>query len=333
MTDYDELIKELDPHDVRGNLLNLQSEIFKGIDAAKDVSIIEEINKIIILGLGGSALPGYLLKQYLNDFHIPIYVIEDYDIPSFVDKESLVFVISYSGNTEETLSMYRQAAKTGAKVITMSSGGKLKDLAEFNKGKHIPVIPGLAPRQGYGLMFFSLLTVLENSKIIPEEKDNIKKLVNALKTDFETMGKNLAMKISGKIPLIYASTRLSHVAWKWKINFNETAKIPAFYDVFPGLNHNEINMYQNSLDDYYVILLRDEKEHPRVSKHMDISKKIIKDAGVEVTEIGIKGDCYLTRIFSTLVIGDWTAYYLAIMNETDPFEVKIIERLKEDLKK
>ncbi|MBR9675561.1 bifunctional phosphoglucose/phosphomannose isomerase [Candidatus Woesearchaeota archaeon] len=331
--DYEELIESLDTHNVRAVFRNFSEQIYKGVASAANINIIEEINKIVICGMGGSALPGYLLKQYLYDIPIPIFVVEDYDLPSYVDKETLVFAVSYSGNTEETISAYKQAIKSGAKTIAISSGGKLKELCEINKTPLISVIPSYAPRQAYGILFFPMLKVLENSKIIPEENENIKKLLLALKkTNFEDMGRTLANRLLNKTPLIYASSSLGVAAWKWRINLNENTKILAFSNVFPALDHNELNGFDQVIGDYYVIILRDEKESKKLAKRIEATKKLIKEKGVQVTEVGITGDCYLTRLFSAILIGDWATYYLSIMYEKNPYSTPMIDKLKELLR-
>lgn len=334
MDDYEKLVKELDKSDVRSRLKSFHEQITKGVNLGKDISIIEEINKIMIFGMGGSALPGKILKQYLQKFHIPIFVVEDYEVPNYLDNQTLAFVISYSGNTEETISAYRQSVKAGAKVISITSGGKLKDLCEFNKTRSIIVPSGYVQREAYGLMFFPMLQILVNSKLIDDETGNIKKLIGAIKnTDFESMGKKLATRIANKTPIIYSSNKLKTVAWKWKINFNETSKTDAFYNTFPELNHNELNSYENFYGDYYVLILKDSEENPKIIKRINLTKKILKEKGIQVTEIGVTGNCYLTRLFSALIIGDWTSYHLAIMYEKDPADTGIIEGFKEDLKK
>lgn len=301
---YDELIKELDTSDVRSSLLKIKEQIYAGLNVS--TSIMEEVNKIVVCGVGKDATSGHILKQYLHEFHMPVFVNEDFELFDFVDKETLVFVVSSGGETEETLSMYRLAVKSGAKVISLGNGGKLKEISDFNKTKYLQI-------SGEYAYFFSMLQTLENSKIVPEQKEDTAKLYNSMKTDFEGMGRNLASKITGKIPAIFSSNKLAAAGFVWKQCINDVSRINAAQYVFPKAVYHEFNLADN-----YVIILRDEKEHPRISFKMDNVKKSFKEKDVQVIEIGIRGDCYLTRIYSAILIGVWTSYYLAIMNETNP---------------
>jgi glucose/mannose-6-phosphate isomerase len=317
---------------MKGILENFYKQIEVSKKLTEEIKVQGNINKIFILGMGGSALPGDLLECYLKDEKIPIFTVKDYNIPKFIDSESLVFVISFSGNTEESISAYREAMKTKAKIITISSGGKLKEIADMNKDIHIKVPSGLQPRQAIGYQFFPVLYILQNSGIITDRTKDIKDTENSLKKDiYKKSAQEMAAKLQNKIPIIYASTRMKIVAEKWKIGFNENTKTPSFYNVFPELNHNEMNGYINVFGDYFVIIIKDEDDHQRVKKRMKIFKEIIKDKGIEVVEMVIRGDCHLAKIFSGIYISDWVSYYLALLYGIDPSPVEIVELFKKKL--
>lgn len=333
MANYDDLIISLDNKDIRSILKDYSQQVEKGLKLTNEMSFIEEINRIVIVGMGDSAIPGYLLKQYLKDIHIPVTIVEDYELPNFIDKDNLIICISYSGNDEETINAYRQAKRFKLKTICITTGGKLKEICDFNKDKIVNIPKIYHQKTSNIIIFFSILRLLENSKILDSLSEDIKKLRNVLKkTDFEDMGKNLALRIQDKSPIIYSSKKLNHIAEKWKQDFIDNTNQYAYLDTIPNLCHKEIKDYNVKPDKVYGILLKDSEEFPRINKSFDIVKKDMKDKGCEVTELIIKGDNYLIRLISCLIIGDYTSFYLAIINEKEPFlmisEEKYIEMMK-----
>jgi glucose/mannose-6-phosphate isomerase len=322
----------IDKENMKQVLKDFPEQLKHALKASENIIFKKNYRDIAILGMGGSALPGDLLKCFLPNKII--HVIKDYHIPKFIDKETLVFVISYSGNTEETISTYREIMKTKADIVAISSGGKIEQIAKLNNNAYIKVPSGIQPRQAFGYLFFSMLGVLRQSNIINISDNEIDDLYKSLKNDiFENKSKELAFKVYGKIPLIYASSRMFIIAEKWKISFNENSKIPAFYNVFPELNHNEMNGFVNINGDYYIILIKDEEDNPAVQKRMDIFKELIKEKNIDVIEVLIKGNSLLSKIFSGMYLGDWVSYYVALLNETDPTPVKMVEDFKAKMKK
>lgn len=311
------------------------SKLGKDIKIAENVNKIDnvdKINKIAIAGMGGSALPGAILKSYLK-LKIPIFIVRGYSLPNFVNGKSLVFAISYSGNTEETLSCYKEALSRKCKLIAICSGGKLLELSKLNKTPCVVVPKGLEPRMAYAYQFFPMLSILENSNIIKKQEGYIKNLIRLLRKNdnIKKLAQQLAEKLYKKIPLIYTSEKLEAVGYKWKINFNENAKILAFNNVFPEFNHNEINGYVNKIGNFYAIIIKDSEECPRIKKRMDIIKGLLKKYGIPATDVLIEGKDDLTRLFLAAYIGDWTSYFLALAYRTDPTKVDIIEDLKKQL--
>jgi len=158
--------------------------------------------------------------------------------------------------------------------------------------------------------------------------EDIKNTIKALKNPkFKERAQDLAEKLVEKIPLIYASERMGVVAYRWKTQFNENAKIHAFCHVFPELDHNELVGYDNIKAGYHVIIIKDDDDYVKIKKRMDITKRLISEAGINVTEMVIKGDCFLTKLFSAIYLGDLTSYYLALKYGTDPTPVDVIELL------
>jgi glucose/mannose-6-phosphate isomerase len=325
-------IKEIDADNMYAVLENFPKQCEEGMLLGRDIQAHGEIDRVVIAGMGGSALPGTILQTML-DIDIPIIICREYFLPKHVTRKSLIFAMSYSGNTEETLSLFKQAKRIGAQIIAISAGGKLEEAAKASDVKHIKIPQGIQPRMALGYMLFPMINVLQNSGIIPNaDKECVDAIKNLKKHVYRDMSRELAAKLKGKIPLIYSSARLGCVAYKWKINFNENIKVHAFCNYFPEFNHNEINGFVNINGDYYVIIIKDDEEYLRNNRRMDIIKELIKDKGVKVTEVLIRGDSIFSKILSAIHIGDWTSYWLAIENKTNPTPVKIIEELKNRLK-
>ncbi len=322
----------IDKENMKSVLEEFPGQVKKGFELGGNIKAEEEIDKIVITGMGGSALPGEILRCYL-DSKIPVFVNKDYQLPEFVNSKTLVFAISYSGNTEETIYAYRTALRKGCSIVAIASGGKLDILARKQGIPLISIPRGMQPRSSYGFIFFSILRVLQNSGLIENIEKDIQLLEKALekKDMFHEKGEEFADLLVDKIPLIYSSQSMYAVAYKWKINFNENSKIHAFCNVFPEMNHNELVGYTNPNGDYYVIILKNDEDYHKVKLRMDITKELIKKKKVPVTEIEITGANQLIKMFSAIYIGDWVSYYLAIKNRTDPTPVVMVEDLKRNI--
>lgn len=327
---------------MRQVILDFPKQFKAGLKAAKRVKLATlpiHLENIIICGMGGSGLPGDILAT-LRPFDVSSY--KSYNLPLQAGIDSLIICVSYSGNTEETISALQAAIDKRLSVITISTGGKLEELSHQHNIPHVKLpAPYIPPRLALGEMLAALLQILINHNLL--DKKLVKEtaqLTKSLKVkDSEEQGKALAKRIYKKIPFIYVSRRFMEVAWIWKNSLNETAKILAFANYFPELNHNEtvgfsrINEAQISNKDVCVVILRDlEESFTRVLKQMKITKELIEREGVEVEFVDIKGKNMLEKIFSTVILGFWTAYWLALEYQVDPTEIKIIEEFKKKLK-
>jgi len=300
----------------------------EALNLPRGISVSGQVDNIIITGMGGSAISGNLLKTYLSDINIPVYVNRDYKLPNFVNENSLVFAVSYSGNTEETLSSFRDAKAKNAKIIGITSGGKLADECE----KVITIPSGLQPRAALGYLFFPMLGILHNTNITRVKNDELNEMMDILKkTDsFNDQGEELSKKLKEKIPIIYASEALEAIAFRWKTQINENAKMPAFYNVFSEMNHNEIVGYKSMDRKFAAVIIRDKHDNDRIKKRMDICREIM-EVNVDVEEIETQGESLLARMFSAIYLGDFVSYYLALWNRVDPSPVEIIEGMKKKL--
>ncbi len=323
----------IDKSNMHKVLEDFPGQIQAGYKLGENIEIQESVESIVIAGMGGSALPGEILKTYL-DIEMPIYIVRNYNLPKYINQKTLLIVISYSGNTEETINCYRQGLRIGCPMLVIASGGKLKQLAEKQGADFINIPRGIQPRCAYGYQFFSMLRVLENSGLIEKQAGYIEKTIKMLSGDiYQDYAKKVVEKLEKKIPIIYCSEKNLAVAYKWKISFNENAKIHAFYNIFPELNHNELVGYTHLFADYTAIIIMDDDDHPRIKKRMQITKKIIKENDCNVVEVSVKGASRMAKIFSAIYIGDWVSYFLALKYETDPAPVEVIERFKKEMGK
>lgn len=306
----------------------------------------QSFKDIVVLGMGGSAVGGDLLSNYLADeLLIPIVVIRGYDIPKFVDVNSLVFAVSYSGNTEETLSALKKCLGAKARVIALTSGGKLATLARENNFSVIKVPAGIQPRAAISYLFFPIVKALERLGLIKERSGEIEETYNILQKlsreygakspSKNNLAKKVALSLYQHLPLVYGSEGLLEaVAMRWKTQINENSKWPCFWNVFPELDHNEIVGYEieNNINrEAKIIYLQDKEGLFRVEQRREITRKIIEDKVAEFIVCPTKGKGKMSRMFSLIFLGDLTSYYLAILNQVDPSPVACIEDLKNEL--
>lgn len=329
--------QKYDPNDMRQSILNTPeyAEQGYGLPEALDLSKVNKpYSSVVIVGMGGSSIAGLLIKSYLANEKLQISVVQDYYLPGWVDKNSLVIACSYSGNTEETLSAFKNARRKGIDVVALATGGKLE---EYTRVSRIPtaILPvGLQPRAAMTLQFFTILRLLEKLRLIESKAKNVLRLKSDLKAQLQALEKNaisLSEKLVGKIPLIYTSQRFEAIGYRWKCQFNENSKIMAFNNVFPEMNHNETAGFENLNASYHALILRFDEDHRRTQKRMSLVKDIMLRKGVGDTEMGIRGPSLLSKMFSAIILGDLTSFYLAMRLKTEPSQVKIIEDFKKKL--
>ena len=283
--------------------------------------------------MGGSNLVTGLVSIWQPEIDIIIH--RDYGLP-FLSVESrpktLVVASSYSGNTEEPMAGFAEAGKRGLIRAVISSGGKLLGLAAAEKVPYIKIPDtGIQPRSASGFMFLALLKLMGKEKEVAEARD-LRQQLNP--EDYEKSGQELAKKIKGFVPLIYASSMNEVLARNWKVRFNETGKIPAFYNVFPEFNHNEMTGFdiQDSTralsQNFLVIILRDEEDNSRIKTRMRVLADLYKQRGLPVEFLEISGKSKLLKFFSSLILADWTAYYTAQEYNVDAEQVPMVEEFK-----
>jgi len=294
-------------------------------------------DKFLIVGMGGSHLAGDLLKTFFPEKKIFLH--ENYDLPLWSQKDfkkTLIILSSYSGNTEEVLSALDRVLKLKLKSIVVSANGLLLEKAKEFKLPYLKLPSGLQPRFALGYSFVAFLKILREEKFL----EKMRKLLSFFEIEkLEKEGKKLAQILKNKIPLIYASQRFLSLAYIWKIQFNETVKIPAFFNFFPELNHNEMTSFDFNektrflSEKFYFIFLKGQKDDKRIKKRMDILKEILKTKKfpVKVIEFPLKEE--ILEVFSFIVLGQWVCYYLSLFYQTNPLEIPMVEEFKKRLKK
>ena len=293
-----------------------------------------DFDSIIIAGLGGSGHPGDLLNA-LHLPSIPLTVHRNYGLPPSNSQNPLVIASSYSGNTEETISAFNTAKERGYTCMVNTAGGKLEEFAkEQNLAMSKIDYPGMQPRHTLFASFMGIATALANSGYsadISEDATRVAKILEEKIPTLEAPAKELAKKLKGKTPIFTASSTLGFVAKNFKIQTNENAKTPAFWNEFPELNHNEMIGMTQPQAKFHTLILRDAEEHPRINVRMDVTKELYEKWGVEVSEFQIVGDTLLEKMMYGLSFGLWTTYFLAEEYGIDPVPVGSVEEFKQKL--
>jgi glucose/mannose-6-phosphate isomerase len=303
------------------------------------------IDKVVILGMGGSAIGGDLVKSMVqSEARIPVIVHRDYGLPAFVDDKTLLIASSYSGNTEETLSGFEPALKTKAKKLAMTTGGKLQQMAEANNIPVFKIEYKAQPRAALGFSFIPTLGVLQKLGFITDKSRDVTETVQVLEQLSARLdeksplagnpAKQLAQRLYGCLPVIYGAGIAAEAAHRWKTQINENSKAWAFYEVFPELNHNATVGFPlpgEIAKKVRVILLRSPLFNERIKLRYEVTCELLKQAGVQYEFVDSEGASPLSQMVSLVSIGDYASYYLAILYRVDPSPVKVISYLKDRL--
>lgn len=325
-------------------LCNQAWQIATGFNLSPDYS---GINKVVVLGMGGSAIGGDLVASLIStEASVPIFIHRDYDLPAFVDNQTLIIASSYSGMTEETLSAFKQALKTDSRKLVITTNGILKELAQK---RGIPVLVfqyKTQPRAALPFSFLPILNFIHRMGFISDKSVDFSEMLNVLnkliKKIHKTIpisqnkAKQLAIRLYGKITVIYGAGITREVARRWKTQINENSKAWAFYESFPELNHNAIVGFQfppEPASNMLVIMLQSNNLTTSILHRYRITSQILKKANVNFNIIKGLGKSSLAQMMSLVLFGDYVSYYLAILNQTDPTPVDNIDFLKVELRK
>jgi glucose/mannose-6-phosphate isomerase len=297
-------------------------------------------DKIIFCGMGGSALVGNIVLFFEENGYkslipkLPLIVHRSYSLPSYADQNSLIICSSYSGQTEETISAYQKAKENDLEVACLTCGGQLAQLCEQNKTPWVKILSTLQPRASLGYQLSAIIKILMAYGLLDQSAKNelpgLSKII--FPAQIENEAKNLCVNLRNKTPIIYSSKENQVLAQIWKIKFNENTKIPAFWNYFPELNHNEMVGWTSTFGHFHFLFLLDDSDLPRIKQRMKITAELLAQKGLSVDFIKISGGTIPEKLFRAIVFGDWLSFHLAIFYGIDPNPVEMVEEFKKKLK-
>lgn len=336
-------MKEIDKSGMLSYCVNASKYYKEAAEKARKIKLdSSKPQRIIVAGMGGSAISGELVKDWGRDtVAVPIEVCRDYRLPAHANEETLAFILSYSGETEETLSCLLDAVKKKCKVFCISSDGTLLRIADGLRVQTLRIPGGFPPRAALPYLLMPILVFLEKLGLAQNVWDEISESVSVLehvcsenspeRALKENPSKSLAAKIDDRIPIVYGFGFYCSVAQRFKQQFNENSKIPAFWNNFPELDHNEIAGWERAgkLAKYFLaVLLRDKNEPAEVECRIEATKEILNGRGVKTSEVWSVGRGKLSRMLSAILIGDFASVYLAILRGVDPTPIETITKIK-----
>lgn len=345
MLDDDNVLKQRDPS---GALL-VAADQYK--QAQYDGPVVNpesdnrKITQIVVAGMGGSALAALSVKSWLKDsLQVPFEVVRTYNLPEYVNENTLVIASSHSGNTEETIECFHEALAKGAQLAVIASGGKLQTLANEHDVAHILIPAEIQPRMAAIYNLRALVKLFVHFGVMSQDKLNeiadvatwlhqeTKQWESSVATG-KNYAKQLALLAVGKTPVMYAGSLMSPAAYKWKISWNENAKNVAFWNEIPEFNHNEfIGWSSHPVEKPFVIFdLISHLEHPRILKRFEVTDRLLSGMRPKANVVEIQGDTVIKQLLWASILADFVSIYVAILNGVDPTPVVLVEKLKKEL--
>ncbi len=308
------------------------------------------VDSIVVLGMGGSGVSGDVAATILEPrLLLPFKTIKSYGpLPEWIGRNTLVFAISYSGNTEETLTALEEAHGRGARVVAISSGGALAEKAKEYGIAHVAVPSGQQPRASLGYLTMPILGVLVQMGLAAHIQDDVKESADVLRELAKTCdrtveaplnpARDLAAKIAGRIAVVYGGYGIgATAAQRFKCDLNEYGKVPAFWNYFPELNHNEIvgwsSVAPGDPAEFMLVFLRDTGEHERIALRFEVTRSLVEKSFAEVIEVPSVGRSPMARLLSLIYVTQLASIYVALDRGVDPGPVEVIEALKAELAK
>lgn len=320
------------PQTIEDAIATVPTQPSEGWDLASGCTPKGKFTRIVFAGMGGSALGAELLLAG-SQFPVPARLVRDYTLPE-ADKRTLVLAISYSGNTEETLSAFQEARSRGCGLAVLAHGGAL--LAEAEKAGipavRIPECP--QPRYSFGYQLGALARILHNVGLGPDLSAELKALRALKDNNAKQRADVMVPQLLGTVPIFYSSERYRALARLCTIKLAENAKLLSFHNTFPEMNHNEMTGYQNSRKQarFHALILRDAEDHPRILKRYAVTTRVLHDCGAAVTVTNLRGSSFWEKCIDFSMVADWLSLALAKANDVDPLPVPLVEELKQRLK-
>ena len=346
-----EAVARLDSLDVLGTIENFAEQCRSAWEigvAARDLPSAEGVDAIVVLGMGGSGVSGDITQAVIEPrFHFPVRVIKNYGpLPTWVGHNTLVFSISASGNTEETLAATQEAHDRGARVVAISAGGRLAEAAVEYGIAHVKIPSGMQPRASLGYLALPILAVLQEMGFLVRMDEDVEETVDVLERlgklchrsqpVADNPAKSLAKRLDGKIAVVYGGAGpMATAAMRFKCDLNEYAKVHAFWNFIPEANHNEVEGWGGASDvareNLVPVFLRDPEEHERIALRFDVTKELVETYASDVVELWPEGSSVLARLFSMVFVTQLASIYVGLARGVDPGPVEVLERLKAQL--
>ena len=343
-----ERIRAADSGDMLGRIKDLPKQVRDAWAIAGKATIppaYSDVRSIVVAGMGGSAIGGDLAAALLADeLKVPMTVHRDYGLPAYVGRDSLVIVSSYSGNTEETLSSFEEARKRGAKVLALTTGGKIAELARASNYPVVTFSYKAQPRAALGYSLGLVLGVLSKLGFARDLSDDIEAALSDLAKLEERVhegartndAKKMALELQGRIPFAYGAGVMGVMARRVKGQWNENAKNWSAFDVMSELNHNAVVGFENptiAKDALTVLLLRSDRDNPRHKLRFEITRELLDRSRIPHKTLQFAGRNMLSEILQMVYFTDYVSFYIALLNGADPSPVKSIDYLKDRLAK
>lgn len=333
---------EADKSNLKSVIINSVEQVSSPLSFFNELNLTRRpINKVLVCGMGGSALMGDFFSYFQTAGFaplspaVPVLTHRSYNLPANADQNTLVICVSYSGQTEEALSAFDKAKEAQFEVAGITCGGTLGELFQKYKTPWVKIPQSnIPPRTSLGYQLAAMVKILMAYGLLNSSAQNALSALPAKITplNLESQAKMLCAKLNHKIPVVYSSQDNRVLARLWKICLNENAKIPAFFNFFPELNHNEMVGWTKSLGSFSILLMRDKDDLPRIKKRMDLTAQLLRNQHLPVESVEIIGNDALEKIFWALSFGEWLSYHLALFYGIDPTPVEMVEELKKRLK-
>ncbi len=294
-----------------------------------------DIRNVVICGMGGSGIGGKIVSEWMQtETSVPILILNDYELPYFVDTHSLVIGSSYSGNTEETMHAIQTAHQRGAHIIGICSGGELSHFCLKNGYDHVLVPGGNPPRSQVAFSIVQLCSIFSQLGFckphLLEEIRHSHALLSKESDSIHQTAERLASFLHGKVGVFYAGPHYEGVAIRARQQFNENSKLLCWHHVIPEMNHNELVGWAGGDTRFAPVFLNCEDNHPRNKKRFEFSKKVISNK-TAIFDLDAKGNTLIQRSFYLIHLVDWASWYLVKQNGVDPFDISVIDSLKDEL--
>lgn len=297
-----------------------------------------EIQNILVTGMGGSGIGGKIVAQWIqDDIAIPITLINDYSLPNFVNQNTLVIASSYSGSTEETMISVEKAKDKGAHIIGICSGGALQSFCEDNNYDCVIIPGGKPPRTQLAFSVIQQINIyIQLGLIDAKYLQNITSSIDLLNTETENIkaeALRLAKFLDKKVGIIYSAAKYEGVAVRARQQFEENSKYLCWHHVIPEMNHNELVGWGGGDDRFAVVFMQTNDLIPRNQRRYEITMDLIKKKTTNVTEIIAKGNNIVERSFYLIHLVDWSSFFLSEIKNVDPIDIDVIYYLKDELAK